>query len=98
MTMPESTRLERWLARILGLGTAVSASLLGVGLLLELSGAPAGLARPLTSAGLIILMATPVVRVAASVGEYVLARDWFLAAITGIVLATLLAGVVVAVR
>jgi hypothetical protein len=95
-TSPRDGRLERWLARILGLGTAVSAALLAAGLLLQLAGAPHGPAELLVSAGLVILMATPLVRVAASVGEYVLARDWLFAGLTATVLVTLLASLAVA--
>ena len=98
MTRPESTRLERWLATILGWGTALSASLLALGLLMELAGIERGVAVGLTGAGLVILMATPLVRVAASVGEYLLARDWLFASLTGIVLATLVASLLVAFR
>jgi uncharacterized membrane protein len=92
------TRLERALARILGGGTVLSATLLGAGLLLELAGAASGFAVRLTGLGLVILMATPLVRVAASVVEYLLARDWLFAALTATVLLTLLASVVVAMR
>jgi uncharacterized membrane protein len=98
MTRPERTRLEGWIARILGLGTAASATLLAVGLLLELGGGGRGFAVSLTSAGLVILMATPLVRVAVSVVEYLLARDWLFASLTGMVLATLLASLLVAFR
>ena len=96
MTTVDNTRLERWLAVVLGWGTAISATLLAIGLLLELSGATRGFAGSLTGAGLVILMATPVVRVAASVGEDLLARDWLFAGLTGMVLVTLLASLFVA--
>jgi uncharacterized membrane protein len=96
MTPPHTGRLERWLANVLRLGTAISTTLLAAGLVLELAGAPRGVAAALASAGLVILMATPIVRVAASVGEYVLARDWLFAGLTAAVLLTLLASVAVA--
>jgi uncharacterized membrane protein len=98
MTAPDDNRLERWLARVLGWGTALSATLLAAGLLFELAGATPGFAHSLTSLGLVILMGTPLARVAASVGEYLLARDWLFAALTATVLLTLLASVVVAMR
>jgi uncharacterized membrane protein len=94
----DTGRLERWLSRVLGWGSAISASLLALGLLLELMAVRKGPAAALDSAGLMILMATPMVRVAASVGEYLLARDWLFAALTGTVLVTLLASLMVAVR
>jgi uncharacterized membrane protein len=96
MTTTDTGRLERWLARVLGVGAALSATLLAAGLLLELFGAQARAATALEAAGLVILMATPVVRVAASVVDYVLDRDWLFATLTGIVLATLLASLLVA--
>lgn len=98
MTDAETTRLGRWLGRILGWGAASSAILLAAGLVLELTGTPARLASGLANAGLLILLATPLVRVAASVVEYLLARDWLFAALTGAVLATLLGSVLVAIE
>jgi uncharacterized membrane protein len=92
----ETPRLERWLHVILGVGTAVSAVLLGAGLLLELAGFRGGFAAALTNVGLVILMATPLARVVASVAEYTLARDWLFAWLTGTVLAILLGSLVVA--
>jgi uncharacterized membrane protein len=96
MTTRDTGRLERWLARVLGWGTALSATLLAVGLLLELGGMPGGAAATVTSAGLVILMATPLVRVAASVAEYLLARDWLFATLTALVLGILLSSLGVA--
>jgi hypothetical protein len=93
----DTTRLERWLARILAGGTALAAALLALGLLLELSGAWPGFAAPLERGGLVILMATPVLRVAVSVAEYLLAREWLFASLTAIVLATLVASLLVAI-
>ncbi len=98
MTTPDPGRLERWLAVVLGVGAALSATLLGAGLLLQLAAVQARAAEALTGAGLVILMATPVVRVAASVVEYVRDRDWVFASLTAVVLATLLASLLVAAR
>jgi len=98
MTTVETTRLERWLGRILGWGTAASAALLAAGLLVALSGAAPGFAASLSNAGLVILMATPLARVVASVGEYLLERDWLFASLTGTVLLILLGSLVVAAR
>jgi len=44
----------------------------------------------LLSAGILVLISTPVVRVAMSVGTYLKGRDWVYAGITGIVLVNLL--------
>ena len=46
--------------------------------------------------GLVMLMATPVARVAASVIEYLMHRDWPFFALTAIVLLELCAGIVAA--
>ncbi len=51
----------------------------------------------LMSAGILILIATPVLRVALSLGTYLKERDWAYVAITGIVLANLLAALVLSV-
>ncbi len=48
------------------------------------------------SAGLVMLMATPVTRVAVSVVEYGRQRDWTFFALTGLVLLELVAGIVAA--
>jgi uncharacterized membrane protein len=96
MNTAGDTRLELVLGKVLGWGAAVSATLLAAGLLLELAGAPGGFAARTTGLGLIILMVTPLLRVAASVGEYLLARDWLFAGLTATVLFTLLASLAVA--
>jgi uncharacterized membrane protein len=96
MSTTRNIRLELALAKILGWGAAVSATLLAAGLLLQLAGATGGFAGRLTSLGLVILMITPLLRVAATVGEYLLARDWLFAALTATVLFTLLASLAVA--
>ena len=64
MSAPSSDRLERLLGAVLRWGALTSTTLLAAGLLLELAGIEAGMAARLTNAGLIVLMATPVGRVA----------------------------------
>lgn len=98
MNTSDTNRLELALGKVLGAGTAVSATLLAVGLLLELAGVRSTVARTLDSAGLIVLMATPLLRVTASVLEYLLARDWLFATLTTMVLVTLLGSLFVAMR
>jgi uncharacterized membrane protein len=51
---------------------------------------------PLMTIGLMILMATPVTRVAASVVEYAVERDWLFVALTSLVLLEIIAGVIAA--
>ncbi len=91
-------RLERWLGRILGVGAVTSTSLLAAGLVLQLVHVRPDVADTLTHAGLIILIATPVARVVASVVDFVMSRDWIFTALTGLVLVILLGSLLVAIR
>ena len=50
----------------------------------------------LLNAGLIVLMATPILRVIVSFGEYVVMRQWFFVGVTVIVLLELTVTVLVA--
>ncbi len=84
------SRLELWLGRTLGAGTALATVLLALGLLLQLAGAHAGLSDRLARTGLIVLMATPVARVVISVAEYAGQRDWPFLALTLTVLGMLM--------
>ena len=70
-------RLEALFGKVLVSGVVVSASLLGLGLLLWLLGYDGTWDRYILDAGLITLMATPVVRVIVSAIEYTRRRDWF---------------------
>lgn len=87
-------RLETLLGRVLVGGVAISAIVLALGLVVEFAGGDAGM---LLRAGLLLLMATPIVRVAVSLVEYVRMRDWFFTATTATVLVVLLTGVAIAV-
>ncbi len=93
-----SERLERWLGRILGIGAMTSTTLLAAGLALQLVHVRPDAADTLTHAGLIILIATPVARVVASVVDFTMSRDWTFTFLTGLVLAILLGSLMVAVR
>jgi uncharacterized membrane protein len=93
-----SERLERWLGRILGIGALTSATLLAAGLVLQLLGALPNLATDMTHAGLIILIATPVARVVASVVDFTISRDWTFTVLTGLVLVILLGSLLVAIH
>jgi uncharacterized membrane protein len=81
-------RLEVHVGRLFSIGVALSAVLLGIGLGLYLF-APGALADRLLDAGLLVLMATPMLRVLLSVAEYVRMGDWFFVATTLAVLAEL---------
>jgi uncharacterized membrane protein len=89
-------RLEVHLGRLLMAGVILSALLLALGLTAWLSD-PHGLAAVwLLNAGLMVLMATPILRVVVSFAEYVSMRQWFFAAVTMVVLVELSVTVVVA--
>ena len=95
---PESlSRLERHLGRIFTIGLTLSAVALVVGLTLYLF-APAMPWRAFLNGGLVILMATPVLRVVVSVVEYVQMRDWFFVVLTVAVLLELSVTVIYALR
>jgi uncharacterized membrane protein len=90
------SRLEEHLGRLLLGGVISAAALLAVGLVLWLSGAwPRG-ADSILTAGLFVLMATPIMRVIVSLAEYARMRDWFFVATTLTVLLVLLVTVTVA--
>ena len=93
---PSLARLEIRLGHLLVTGVIVSATLLATGLGLWLSGSHVIAATWLLNAGLIVLMATPILRVIVSFAEYVVMREWFFAAVTILVLLELSVTVVVA--
>jgi uncharacterized membrane protein len=84
-------RIEVLLGRVLVTGVLSSAALLAAGIASQMAGWSA--ASPLIRAGLILLMATPILRVAVSVVEYARLRDWFFASTALAVLAVLLTSV-----
>lgn len=86
-------RLEAHVGRLLLAGVVASAACLAVGLSLILAGRSAG---PILTTGLVLLMATPILRVIVSIVEYVRMRDWFFVAVTVFVLLVLAGTVLVA--
>jgi uncharacterized membrane protein len=88
--------LEERLGRILRVGVYASSACLGLGLLLSLTTGAVAVSGWLMTGGLMMLMATPVARVAASVVEYGVHRDWTFFTLTAIVLLELCAGIVAA--
>jgi uncharacterized membrane protein len=82
-------RLEHRVGRLLVVGVTLSAAALAVGLGLFLTNPEWPIGTRVIDAGLIILMATPILRVVISVVEYVRMREWFFASITLAVLAVL---------
>ena len=87
---------EETLGRLLAMGVVVSAVLLALGLVIWLTGLGGG--HLLMMAGLVLLMATPIMRVALSVIEYVRLNDWLFSITTLLVLMVLLTSVLVALR
>ena len=90
MTAPpgELERFDAGVGRVLKTGVLVSTVLLALGLLSWLLGA--GIAGMLLNAGLVTLMATPVVRLLASLVEYVRTREWFFVVMTAAVVVVLI--------
>jgi len=86
-------RLETLIGQTLRIGMYASTVCLAIGLGLSLFTGLDGLAQWLMTAGLVALMATPVARVAATVVEYAVSRDWTFFILTSIVLLELSAGI-----
>lgn len=84
-------RLEIQLGRVLFAGVTSAAVCLAVGLVIWMTGAYLRAATGLLSAGLIILMMTPIARVIASMIVYIRLRDWFFVATTLMVFGVLIA-------
>jgi len=90
------TRLERSIAVVLRGGVMASTLCLACGVVLTLAAVAPDFAESLMHAGILILLSTPVARVAISIVEYATARDWRFAALTAIVLVELMASAVAA--
>ena len=90
-------RLEEHIGTVLRVGTLASSVLFAIGLLLVLGRDTGELPRVLLTVALLVLIATPPMRVVISVIEYLRERDWMFVILTFIVLLAL-AGSVVAAR
>lgn len=90
-------RIEGRLGRVLGVGIAVSSAALAAGLALSFAlGTGHPVVRTLLDVGLIVLMATPVARVAASAVAFTWERDWLFAGLATTVFIVLMGSVYVA--
>ena len=89
-------RLETRLGRLLAIGVIASATLLTIGLALWLSNPQSPAALWLLNAGLMVLMAIPIMRVIVSFAEYLSTRQWFFAGVTLVVMVELSVTVLVA--
>ena len=91
-------RLEYHVGRLFVVGVTTSAASLALGLGLFLVAPEAPATSQLLNAGLLVLMATPMLRVLLSVVEYVRMGDWFFAGTTMAVIAELSVTVLSALR
>ena len=82
-------RLELQLGRLLVGGVSLAAACLAAGLLMFVADPGSTAAARVLNIGLIVLMATPIMRVVVSMVEYVRIRDWFFVLTTLAVLAEL---------
>jgi len=96
---PESlARLEHHLGRLFAVGLFLSAAALVCGLTMFLVAPNASSQTWFLNAGLVILMATPILRVIVSVIEYVKMGDWFFVVATVVVLLELSVTMIYALR
>ena len=91
-------RLEVHLGRLLMGGVLLSAAMLFVGLVLWVAGIAPAFSNRVLAVGLMILMATPILRVVVSLVEYARMRDWFFVATTLFVFGVLLVTLTIALR
>jgi uncharacterized membrane protein len=89
-------RLETDLGRLLATGVIASAAFLAIGLGFWLTNPQSPAALWLLNAGLLVLMAVPIMRVVVSFAEYVSTQQWFFAGVTIVVLVELSVTVLVA--
>ncbi len=90
--------LERQLGRILRAGVTLSTVALAAGLLAAFTVGATPLATSLLAIGVVVLIATPVARVAVSSIAYARRHDWTFMVLTLIVLGELVASLIAAVR
>jgi uncharacterized membrane protein len=92
----DAASLERKVGHVLRLGITASSLCLGAGLATSFVGGKAEFARPLLTAGLLVLLATPASRVVVSAVVYLRSRDWLFTALTLVVLLELALSVLAA--
>lgn len=89
MNEPDGMPLQTLAARLMLAGVTSSAACMAVGLLMYLGLADLSTANAVVTFGLIVLMATPAVRVAISVLEALRTGDWLFVALTASVVLVL---------
>lgn len=93
---PAIERLEERLGGLLKMGAWASATCLFIGLMVWIAGGRRQPSNVLLSAGLLILMATPILRVVVSLVAYAKMRDWFFVATTLMVFGVLITTLILA--
>ena len=88
--------LERIIGTVLRVGVTASSVCLAVGLGLSFIDPTGPVASLLLQVGILVLLATPIARVAASIVGYVAEKDWLFVTLTTIVLVELMASVAAA--
>jgi uncharacterized membrane protein len=83
-------RLEATLGRVLQAGVMSAAACLAAGLVLWMAAGSGAASNGVLTAGILVLMATPLLRVAVSLVAYARMRDWFFVTTTTLVFALLL--------
>ena len=78
-------QLELTLGRLLQAGVVASAICLAAGLIAWMARGASGFADATLTLGLVLLMATPIMRVAVSLVVYIRMRDWFFVMTTVVV-------------
>jgi uncharacterized membrane protein len=91
-TTKKHTAIEAVLARLIWSGSMLSAILLAAGIVVMLTGSSVTATR-FISAGIVTLMATPIIRVLAAGLIFTRERDWLFAVFCLVVLCTLAVGV-----
>ena len=89
-------RLERVVGTVLRVGVTASSVCLAAGLGFSIIDATGPVASLLLHVGVLVLLATPIARVGASIVGYVAEGDWLFVILTTIVLVELMASVVAA--
>jgi len=92
----QDAKLEHIIRIVLRVGVTTSSAFLAIGLAWSFVSPGSMVAAMLMTVGLFILMGTPISRVAASVIEYAVARDWLFVMLTSIVLLEIAGGVIAA--
>jgi uncharacterized membrane protein len=90
--------LEVTLGRLLRIGVTISALALGAGLAVAMTLGAGALSTFLLTAGVLLLLATPIARVVVSSVGYARRREWLFVILTMIVLGELIASIAVALQ